>query len=79
MERIQKRARSGETIESDYIERCHSYHETWIRTKNCPLLELEANEDMNKTTTVMLDRMERITEFIKNLMLSASASTSTSL
>jgi deoxyadenosine/deoxycytidine kinase len=68
LERIHKRARSGETIQADYIQRCHQYHEDWIRGRNCPLLELPANEDMNKTTTVMLERMERITEFIWGLL-----------
>jgi len=69
LERIHKRARSGETIQADYIERCHQYHEDWIRGRNCPLLELPANEDMNKTSNVMMERMERITEFIYGLML----------
>lgn len=79
LERIHKRARSGETIQADYIQRCHQYHEDWIRGRNCPLLELPANEDMNQTPTVMLERMERITEFIRGLLLnqtSTSASAS---
>ena len=71
VERIHKRARVGETIQPEYIERCHKYHEDWIRSKNCPLLELPANED--KTPTIMSHRMESITEFIRGLMLRASA------
>ncbi len=78
LERIHKRARSGETIQADYIKRCHQYHEDWIRGRNCPLLELSANEDMNKTTTVMLERMKRITEFIRGLLDQTSASASES-
>jgi deoxyadenosine/deoxycytidine kinase len=74
VERIHKRARAGETIQPEYIERCHKYHEDWIRSKNCPLLELPANED--KTPTIMSHRMESITEFIRGLMLRASASAS---
>lgn len=74
LERIHKRARAGETIQPEYIERCHKYHESWIRSKNCPLLELPANED--KTPTIMSHRMESITEFIRGLMLRASASAS---
>jgi len=46
MERIGKRARSGETIHYDYIQRCHQYHEEWIHSKKCALLELSANEDV---------------------------------
>ena len=68
IERIHKRARSGETIHPDYIERCHQYHEDWIRERKCPLLELPANEDMNKTPTLMMERMESINEFIRGLL-----------
>jgi deoxyadenosine/deoxycytidine kinase len=78
VERIHKRARAGETIHPEYIERCHKYHEDWIRSKNCPLLELPANEDMKQTPTIMSHRMESITEFIRGLMLRASASASAS-
>lgn len=67
MERIGKRARAGETIQPDYIQRCHQYHEDWIRGRNCPLLELPANED--QSPMVMSERMKRITEFIRGLML----------
>ena len=76
LERIHKRARAGETIQPEYIERCHKYHEDWIRSKNCPLLELPANEDMDQSPTIMSHRMESITEFIRGLMLRASASAS---
>jgi deoxyadenosine/deoxycytidine kinase len=69
LERIHKRARTGETIQPEYIERCHQYHEDWIRGRNCPLLELPANEDMDQSPTVMSERMKRITDFIRGLML----------
>jgi deoxyadenosine/deoxycytidine kinase len=66
--RIGKRAREGETIQPDYIQRCHQYHEDWIHTKNCALLELPANEDIADSPRVLSDRMERITEFIRGLL-----------
>lgn len=69
LQRIAKRARAGESIQLDYIERCHQYHEDWIRVRGCPLLELPANEDMNETPHVLSERMERITEFIRRLLL----------
>lgn len=68
MERIGKRARAGESIQLDYIQRCHQYHEDWIRSKKCPLLELPANEDIVDTPRLMSQRMERITEFIRGLL-----------
>jgi deoxyadenosine/deoxycytidine kinase len=68
LERIGKRARPGETIQEDYIQRCHQYHEDWIRARGCPVLELSANEDINETPRVLSERMEKITEFIRGLM-----------
>jgi len=68
LERIGKRARAGETIQTDYIQRCHQYHEDWIRTRGCALLELPANEDIIGTPRLLSERMERITEFIRGLM-----------
>ena len=68
MDRIGKRARSGETIHSDYIQRCHQYHEDWIHSKKCPLLELPANEDVIGAPSLLLKRMETITEFIRGLL-----------
>jgi len=73
VERIHKRARAGETIQPAYIERCHTYHEDWIRGRNCPLLELPANEDMDQIPTVMSERMERITEFIRGFLVQDAA------
>ena len=78
LERIGKRARSGETIQMDYIQRCHQYHEDWIRARGCPLLELPANEDMIEAPHILSDRMERITEFIRGLLSSSSSSSSSS-
>jgi len=73
-ERIGKRARAGETIQADYIQRCHQYHEDWIRARGCPLLELPANEDVIGTPRLLSERMEKITEFIRGLMAASAAS-----
>lgn len=72
LERIGKRARSGETIQSDYIQRCHQYHEDWIHSKKCPLLELPANQDVIGTPRLLSERMESITEFIRGLLTNAN-------
>jgi deoxyguanosine kinase len=72
MERIGKRAREGETIQSDYIQRCHQYHEDWIHLKKCPLLELPANEDVIGTPRLLSERMENITEFIRGLLINTN-------
>lgn len=72
IERIGKRARAGETIQTEYIHRCHQYHEDWIRARGCPLLELPANEDVIGTPRLLSERMKRITEFIRGLMMYVS-------
>jgi deoxyadenosine/deoxycytidine kinase len=72
MERIEKRARSGESIQGDYIQRCHKYHEDWIHTKKCPILELPANEDVIGNPHLLSERMETITGFIHGLLTGAA-------
>jgi deoxyadenosine/deoxycytidine kinase len=67
-DRIGKRGRAGESISLEYIQRCHQYHEDWIRIRNCPLLELPANEDMVESPRLMSKRMESITEFIRGIL-----------
>jgi deoxyguanosine kinase len=69
IERIKQRSRPGEIIQSDYIQRCHEYHENWIRARGCPLLELPANEDVIGTPRLLSERMEKITEFIRGLLI----------
>lgn len=48
-ERIEKRARSGESgIELTYLEKCKKYHDNWLlNTESCPnyLLHLKTNEN----------------------------------
>jgi deoxyadenosine/deoxycytidine kinase len=68
LERIGKRSREGETIQPDYIQRCHQYHEHWIHNKKCALLELPANADITESPRILSERMERITEFISGLL-----------
>ena len=76
IDRIKQRSRPGEIIQSDYIQRCHEYHENWIHTKKCPLLELPANEDVIGTPRLLSERMGKITEFISALLHAAAAAAS---
>lgn len=40
-ERIMKRARQGEEgIEQDYLEKCHKYHEDWLKSDNTNVRDL---------------------------------------
>jgi len=50
--RIQKRNRSEEKINFDYIQMCHSYHEKWFNTIHSKFI-INANEDTNSDQTIM--------------------------
>lgn len=68
IDRIKQRARPGETIHAEYIQRCHDYHENWINNKLCPVLTLPANEDVIRTPELLKNRIDLITQFINELL-----------
>jgi len=68
IDRIKQRARPGETIHAEYIQRCHAYHENWINNKLCPVLTLPANEDVIGTPELLKNRIDLITQFINELL-----------
>lgn len=60
LERINKRNRSEEsTIQLSYLEKCHSYHEDWLKD-NSNIITLDGHNSIDKIRTDVL-------EFIKNL------------
>ena len=69
IERIKQRARPGETIHAEYIQRCHEYHDNWIKQHSCPILTLPANDDVIGTPDLLNDRITRITDFINGLFV----------
>ncbi len=46
--RVQKRSRTGESnISLDYLQKCREYHEVWLNTETKPILNINANIDVN--------------------------------
>ena len=47
-QRVEKRCRAGEnSIELDYLKKCHDYHCTWLDNTSAKLLRLDVNADVN--------------------------------
>lgn len=44
-QRITKRNRQGETIPLEYLQRCHDYHNTWLKNEKCTIFNINANFD----------------------------------
>jgi len=45
--RVKKRARPGEIITDEYLERCHKYHEEWLGKQDNNVVILDANIDLD--------------------------------
>ena len=55
-ERVKTRAREGETIPLEYLQKCHKYHEDWLET-SLDKLVIEANVDTSiKENTGIRDK-----------------------
>jgi len=47
-QRVEKRCRAGEnSIELDYLKKCHDYHCAWLDNTSAKLLRLDVNADVN--------------------------------
>ena len=44
-DRIGKRSRQGETIPLAYLQRCHTYHEKWLKNGKYNVTELDGNQE----------------------------------
>jgi deoxyadenosine/deoxycytidine kinase len=71
LERVQKRNRKGETIELDYLKKCHDYHESWFG--NTPIqhktLDVNANLCFDKLdeTSLMHVWVNEVKTFVESL------------
>ena len=57
--RIQKRGRQGEIIPMGYLENCHKYHDDWLMNTTSPLLQLDANADIDESLDIWLEAIDK--------------------
>jgi deoxyadenosine/deoxycytidine kinase/ribonuclease HI len=69
-ERVKIRAREGETIPLDYLQKCHKYHEDWLET-NTDKLVIEANIDTSviENASVRDQWIQSVDEWISSKFL----------
>lgn len=63
-ERVKKRGRKGEIIPTQYLEKCHTYHENWL-TNEKNILILDGNKDHDEKGKIINDWKEKIFKFIE--------------
>lgn len=69
LERILKRNRSGEIISLEYLEKCHNYHEEWLKDKK-RILTLNGNLEFEHNSDKILYRIYKyITDIYKGMIL----------
>jgi len=78
--RVKIRAREGETIPIEYLQKCHNYHENWLENSMDKLV-IEANVDTSKSENAGIRHqwIESVNEWINNKFGSGSNTTSTNL
>ena len=59
--RVNQRARTGETIPIEYLEKCHQYHQQWIENTSIPTKTIDRNNAVPNFT--------HISEFISTIIL----------
>ena len=72
-QRVLKRSRQGETIPLEYLEKCHAYHEKWLKTVDSNKRVFDANCDITNDTEMLNNWLDRINYFILGALPSNSA------
>jgi deoxyadenosine/deoxycytidine kinase/ribonuclease HI len=78
--RVKIRAREGETIPIEYLQKCHNYHESWLENSMDKLV-IEANVDTSKSENAGIRQqwIDSVNEWINNKFGRSSNATSTNL
>ena len=67
-QRVLKRSRQGETIPLDYLEKCHAYHEKWLKTVDGNKRVFDANNDITNNMEMLDNWLDRINYYINVLL-----------
>ena len=67
LERVNIRAREGETIPLEYLKECDRYHDEWINSENIPKLVIDADIDLKKNPEASFEILKQIDTFIHSL------------
>lgn len=68
-ERVDKRAREGENIPLEYLQRCHKYHENWLLQKEGECLILDGDKDNVDNPYITSEWVDKIQHFIKQKLI----------
>ena len=72
LERVNIRAREGENIPIEYLQKCHNYHENWMNNINLPVKKLDGNiEFINK---IPVEWHNHVVNFIASFISSQNIS-----
>jgi len=63
-ERVKKRGRKGEIIPTQYLEKCHLYHENWL-TNEKNILVLDGNKEHDEKGEIINEWKQKIFKFIE--------------
>lgn len=69
-QRVDKRARNGETIPLEYLTSCHEYHERWLKEKTETSIKIiDVNKDSNVNTGVIYEWVDSARAFIMSMQM----------
>jgi len=65
-ERIQERNRKGETIPLEYLEKCHNYHQSWLKSR-VDVMELQGEKNFRDDENEFETCMRKLLYFMNSM------------